>query len=87
MPSPEKPEKLDSFKRLEELMETCDSGFNSRTEWNTLRNVFNKLANAKKLSSRGKRAFKLLEPYMERWGMDDPAGVDIMATYPHERKD
>jgi len=71
--------------RVRELLEDIDSGHPSAQQWEQVRRLFNKLACKPKLSKRAENLLRMMEPIIEKYGMMDPKGVDLQATYPFER--
>jgi len=70
--------------KVNEWIEDVESGRDSKYQWDKLRILFNKLATAKNLSSRGIRLLKMIEPTMQKYGKDDSDGVKLAASYPYE---
>jgi hypothetical protein len=82
VPTPEKPVSIED--KVNEWIEDVESGRDSRYQWDKLRILFNKLATAKNLSSRGIRLLHMIEPVMQKYGKDDSDGVKLAASYPYE---
>jgi hypothetical protein len=85
--APERQPKQSVEDRVKEWMEDVESGRPSREQWIRLRNLFNKLANAPKLSPRAQNIVKMIEPIMQKYGFMDSKGVDLQASYPFEREE
>jgi len=76
--------KFDILEYVQELIDDVEAGYPAWEQWSEIRFIFNKLACRPKLTRRQRQIFEMLEPIVEKYGLNDSRGVKLMAKYPHE---
>jgi hypothetical protein len=84
-PPPDEPTGIVEY--IQELIDDVESGYPAWEQWSEIRCIFNKLACKPKLTPKQKHVFNMLEPIVQKYGLNDGRGVKLSSQYPHERKE